>query len=107
MARQQVHPYDEVADDVLGWLQTMERELTDGMLHRGRAPGEAPISEQQKAAFFRRRWWKPDGTPNEEGRAALMQQYGPDGYVRIAQAVGQEPKPGLREMVGEEVMPDA
>lgn len=101
-------PYDSVASDLLGWLQTESKWYADQM--RGgdsRAPFAAETSEQEKLDYYRRQMFQshPDGTilydkPNTEGRNNVMQRLGIDGYTQVYNAV--KPQAGMRAPVEEE-----
>lgn len=108
------HPYDGVADELLGWLQTESKYYADAM--RGgsgtRAPFSAQTSEAEKLDYYRRQMYMtgPDGTihydqPNQQGRANLMQRLGVDGYTQVYHAT--KPQAGQRQPVAPQPEPVA
>jgi hypothetical protein len=92
-----------VASDLLGWL-TEESQYYANALRGGanqRSPFSGDASEKQKLEYYKSQMYEvaPDGTvqydrPNKEGRKALMQRLGVDGYVAVYEAV--RPKTGRR-----------
>ena len=105
--------YDSVAGDLLDWLQSESKWYADQMRSgSGKSPFAAETSEKEKLDYYRRQMYqvKPDGTvqydkPNAQGRQALMQRVGIDGYTQIYNTV-KPPGPGRREITDPEPVPE-
>lgn len=84
-----VETYDLIAADLAQWLDTMSTSLAVAMSPQGIAPFAAPISEQQKLAYYSSQLFNADGTPNDAGRNAELQRLGPIGFRTVYRAVIQ------------------
>lgn len=82
--RKSEHVFDQVADELADWLTQTEDWLVSALEYRGRAPGAAVLTERQKYDYWARRWWNPDGTPNQAARDQIMEQRGPRVFAQIA-----------------------
>lgn len=91
------HLFDLVAQDLEDWLLQMTDELVEGLQYKGRSPFSADVSEREKLSYYRQVMFNPDGTPNEQGRASLMQRVGTEGFIAIAEALMKEDRPGIPE----------
>ena len=82
-----VETYDLIASDLAQWLDDMSTQLAMAMSPQGVAPFAAPISDQQKLAYYSSQLFNADGTPNEAGRNAELQRLGPIGVRTVYRAV--------------------
>jgi hypothetical protein len=82
-----VETYDLIAADLAQWLDETSTQLAIAMSPQGVAPFAAPISEQQKLAYYSSQLFNADGTPNEQGRNAELQRLGPIGFRTVYRAV--------------------
>jgi hypothetical protein len=85
----QQETYDLVAQDLAEWLESMSTQLAIAFSPQGVAPFAAPISDQQKLAYYSSQLFQPDGTPNDAGRNAELQRLGPIGFRTVYRAVIQ------------------
>jgi hypothetical protein len=85
----QVETYDLIAADLAEWLEDMSTQLAIAFSPQGIAPFAAPISEQQKLAYYSSQLFNQDGTPNDNGRNAELQRLGPIGFRTVYRAVIQ------------------
>lgn len=83
----QVEFYDQLAQDLALWLEDMSDSLATALSPQGIAPFAAPISEQQKLAYYSSQLFNADGTPNEQGRNAELLRLGPIGFRTVYRAV--------------------
>ena len=85
------HLFDQVAADLSEYVESMADMLADSMQEGGRAPFAAKLTHAQQEEYYVEKYagdiYNPDGTPNEDGRAKLVQMFGPDGFASIARAV--------------------
>jgi hypothetical protein len=93
--RQSDHPWDSIASEVADWLNTEPEHLAEALLYRGRAPFSAPTDEREKLDYYRRALVNPDGSPNEEARAALLRRAGVEGYANVLTALAREQQAGM------------
>lgn len=84
---QRRHPWEEIAEEVVRFMDEEPPIVAEAFRYEGRAPWAANVSEDEKLLFFGAQVFHPDGSPNQEGRARLMEQYGPDNYAAIMAAV--------------------
>lgn len=89
MSEPKVETYDLIAIDLAQWLDDMSTALAIAMSPQGVAPFAAPISEQQKLAYYSSQLFNADGTPNDAGRNAELQRLGPIGFRTVYRAVTQ------------------
>lgn len=87
MPRQSSNMLDLVAEDLSLWLDEVGGQLAEAMMSGGTAPFAAQITEADKLRYYTRQLFKPDGTPNLQGRAAEMQRLGPEGFAGVYKAV--------------------
>jgi hypothetical protein len=85
----QAETYDLIAQDLAQWLDDMSTSLAVAFSPQGVAPFAAPISEQQKLAYYSSQLFNADGTPNDAGRNAELQRLGPIGFRTVYRAVIQ------------------
>jgi hypothetical protein len=85
----QAETYDLIAQDLAQWLEDMSTSLAIAFSPQGVAPFAAPISEQQKLAYYSSQLFNADGTPNDAGRNAELQRLGPIGFRTVYRAVIQ------------------
>lgn len=78
---------DSVAEDLANWIDQTSTKIALAMSPGGFAPGAAPLSEEQKLAYYRDRLFNPDGMPNLQGREAEIQRLGPLGFTQVYKAV--------------------
>lgn len=82
-----VENYNLIAADLATWLDSMSSQLAVAFSPQGVAPFAAPISEQQKLAYYSSQLFNQDGTPNDAGRNAELQRLGPIGFRTVYRAV--------------------
>lgn len=70
------HWWDDVGDDVVTRMQNDEDWLYNAVLGGERAPGSADLSEAEKLDYYRRHFFNPDGTPNDDERAKIINRVG-------------------------------
>jgi len=92
---------DEVADEILHWLEEEPDYYIEALRGGHQTPFSAEVSEPQKLEYYRRQVFmqNPDGSvdfdkPNGEGRDMLIKRVGIKGYTDIMSQV--MPKRGLR-----------
>jgi hypothetical protein len=78
---------DSVAEDLALWIDQTSTKIALAMSPGGLAPGAAPLSEEQKLAYYRDQLFNPDGTPNLAGREQQIQRLGPQGFSVVFKAV--------------------
>jgi hypothetical protein len=100
------HPLDDVADELLDWLQTESAYYVEALKGGHRAPFAAPVNEQQKTDYYTRQVFNTnkDGSinydsPNVQGRDELLKRMGVQGYTEVIRAV--MPKTGMQNVVPE------
>lgn len=81
------HWWDEVSYEVLQDVEDDVAWLRDEMLAGTRAPFSANTSEEQKLAYYRSQFFKPDGTPNEVGRKEVLARVGVRGFADVLAAL--------------------
>lgn len=98
------HPLDDIADALFSWMNDEVGYYVDAFKGGYRAPGSAPVTEEQKRDYYRRQMFtaNPDGSidfskPNGPGRDTLMKSLGVQGYANVFNEV--KPKGGLRPPV--------
>lgn len=103
MPNNQVHPLDEIGDEVAAWLEEEADYYVKELVGDYRTPFAAKTSETDKLGFYRRAFYQHDNEgnpqydkPNTKGREEIYNRVSPDQYVQIAKAVG--PKGGIEHM---------
>jgi len=92
-----MHPWEEITDEITRWLRDEPLVIAEAFLYRGRAPWSARASEAQKLDFYRAHMENPDGTPNAQGRAQILERVGIEGYYQIVAALSKEEREGSIE----------
>src|SRR5688500_6251129 len=106
MAKPTKHPYDEVADEILDWLQTEPDYFIEALRGGKQTPFSADVSEAQKMDYYRRQVFQmnPDGSvdyskPNGDGRDLLIKRVGIKGYTEImSQIMPNSRQGGMRQL---------
>lgn len=78
---------DLLAERLNDWLESSTDQVAGKLLGSEMAPPQAKATEAQKRAFFAAHLFNPDGTPNDDGRNALIVKYGPQGFAQIAKTL--------------------
>jgi hypothetical protein len=82
-----VHQFDSVAEELAQWIADTVKQMVGALTEGDVAPFAANVSQAQKLQYFAGKVYLPDGSINVQGRAQLMQTYGPEGYASIMRAV--------------------
>lgn len=77
----QQNPLDRMAEELAEWADTISTQIADGIKGGFAAPGAAQISERQKMAYYTQMMFGPDGQPNVQGRATLLQRLSAEEFV--------------------------
>ena len=77
------NPLDKVAEELAAWADAISTRIADGIKGGFQAPGAAALSEQQKLQYYTAQMFEPDGQPNMEGRAKLMERLGPEQFAEV------------------------
>lgn len=80
------HMWDTAVDTIVEWVQDSAEEIYQQMLEAGHSPGAAQLSEDKKLAYYRRKMFNDDGSPNQSGRSEVMNRVGVEGYANIMRA---------------------
>lgn len=84
----QPHVWEETPDNVEEWMDGMVNYLYGEITSDGKSvPFSAKLSEDRKLDYYRSRFYNPDGTPNEQGRAEEFARLGPEGYRDVVGAL--------------------
>lgn len=85
------HVYDLVSGDLASYIEQMSAALADGMMDNGHPPFSARLTRQQQEDFYYDKYadliYTADNQPNEKGREALIDQFGPDAFAEIVRIV--------------------
>lgn len=79
----QENPLDRVAAELADWADVISTRIADGIKGGFQAPGAAALSEHQKLEYYTAQMFGPDGQPNLEGRAKLMDRMGPEQFAEV------------------------
>lgn len=83
------HVWEEVTEAAVDWMEANVKDIVAALrTPDGRSPFAADVSESDKLAFYRTKFFNEDGTPNDTGRAETLARVGVEGYVRIMRALG-------------------
>jgi hypothetical protein len=77
------NPIDRMATELADWAMITSKQIADSIKGGFLAPAAAQLSERQKLEYYTAMMFEPDGSPNEKGRAQLLQRMGP---VQFAEA---------------------
>jgi len=107
VAKASKHPFDEIADEVLTWLNEEPEYFIEALRGGHQTPFSADVSEAQKMDYYRRQVFmqNPDGSvdftkPNGEGRDLLIKRVGIKGYTDIMSQVMPNSRNGIRQLPG-------
>lgn len=103
------HWLDDVSDELVQRMNENVGYLTEAFLDGSRPPGAADLTEEQKADFYRRKMFNPDGTPNEQERSNILNRVGIKNYTEIIKALHMANEPfvmGSGKLDGEPGMYD-
>jgi hypothetical protein len=105
VAKPSKHPFDEIADEVLTWLNEEPEYFIEALRGGHQTPFSADVSESQKMDYYRRQVFmqNPDGSvdftkPNGEGRDLLIKRVGIKGYTDIMSQVMPNSRGGIRQL---------
>jgi len=74
---------DQVANDLALWIESTADEVARAFTPLGVAPFAAQLTEREKVIYYRAQLFNPDGSPNDSGRAALVQRLGAEGFANL------------------------
>lgn len=80
--------FDDIANDLALWIDEVSSKVALALAPRT-APFAVQLTESQKLDIYTRLMFNPDGSPNEQGRAAQLARLGPDGFATVYKAVIQ------------------
>lgn len=83
------NPLDKLATELADWADEVSTRIARSIQGGFAAPGAARLSEQQKLEYYTSQLFEPDGSPNLEGRALVMQRLGPLGFAEVYHEVTQ------------------
>lgn len=104
--RESPHLLDQVAGELVSWLQIEPSYFADAIRGGGRAPFAANVTEAEKRDYYQRRLFNPDGSPNQQGRDEELARVGPEEYAAMFRQVrGPKPVGPMTAGVQDEPMP--
>jgi hypothetical protein len=81
---------EQVADELAQWVEEMSDSVAEGLMEGGRSPFTAQATEAEKLDYYERLLFLPDGQPNAQGRAALMERLTTEDFIRVMNAVARK-----------------
>jgi hypothetical protein len=98
--------YDRVATSLATWLQETPVRVAELWIGDGPAPFAAKVSTKELLAYYDRRFFNPDGTPNVPGRQDELARIGIAGYAETMRQVMKYRDTGMAADVDlEELLP--
>ena len=85
------HVFDRVSGRLATYVEQMSQRLADALTDNGRAPFARKLTRAEQEKFYVDEYGKyvytEDGMPNDEGRKALLDAFGPDAFAEIVRLV--------------------
>lgn len=98
MARRD-HSSEELAEQINEWIESSARTIAEAMHEGDASPGAATLTRDEQLDYYHGQLFRPDGSPNVEGRLRFTQALGPAERKTVTDALLRRHRDRLEEEV--------